>query len=157
MRSMRRRLAATLVVGGAFTLACAVWALGRVQSEAPISGDLLPLPQTSSGDPVQDVNGPPELDLDVFDVVLWNPPPRIEAHPVAAAQVRDPLRLQLLGVVQDGAGLRAALYDPADDQVHLVTDGDSVKRYRVVRVAFEGVELVDGRTTHQLRMREVVP
>lgn len=97
----------------------------------------------------------PALDVATFDVALWNPPPGPEpAVPPAVVERVEPLRLQLLGIVHSAGVLRAALYDPQDDRIHLVADGATIGAVSVVRVAADEVELADGRRTHRLRIRE---
>ena len=152
----RRRIAATALGGAAAVAACAWWAL-RGPTTAPAA--ILPAapPQDPPGVETPEAPGPLAWDAAVFDVALWNPPPRPPPPAPAVAERVEPLRLQLLGIVTTADGLRAALYDPQDDRIHLVSDGGMIGAIGVVRVGDGVVELADGRRTHVLRTREEEP
>lgn len=135
---------------------CAWWAVRAERRPPPILEAVsAPLAETPPETPPE--AGPQRLDVASFEVALWNPPPKAAPPAPAVVERAEPLRLQLLGIVHTAEGLRAALYDPEDDRIHLVADGESIGRVAVVRVADQVVELADGRRTHLLRIREEEP
>ena len=97
------------------------------------------------------------IDQSAFVVRLWNPPPPPEARNALVAgrtaPPPKPLRLQLIGIIDDGRQLRAALYDPETDRLLIVATGDRVKRHTITITA-DAVELADGRVTHRLTLRK---
>lgn len=95
----------------------------------------------------------PALDEASFDVTLWTAPRKPQPE-MAAQAPRDPApRLELIGIVRDEGILRAAIYDPATDQLHVVRDGDVIDRCTVT-VAEESVEITSGSSRWTLRIRE---
>lgn len=132
---------------------CAWWALDDVEL-APIQLDTLVDPALDASPVV--IAAPEVLAIDpqVFAVALWNPRPRPEAPPPAVEAPTEPIRLQLVAVVRDGTSLRAAVYDPEDDRIHLVTDGEMVRDFLVNQVTLAGVELSRNRSVHRLRIKE---
>ncbi len=100
--------------------------------------------------------GTEALDTQSFDVRLWTPlvekpeePPRTEAL-VSASR---PFRLRLVGITREDGELFAALYDPDQDRLFVVRNGDSVARYRVEGVTLAGVTLSEGDAQRELLLQ----
>jgi hypothetical protein len=55
------------------------------------------------------------------------------------------VRLQLLAITSDGTALRAVLYEPETDRLHIVGDGQTVSGRTVDRVLADGVAFRDDR------------
>jgi len=146
---MRAQLAA-LVVGGIGALAVGAWALRPLTAPALVTAR----PATTTKE-VANESPPEALDRKSFEARLWVPPPA--AGPAATtSQAADParLRLQLIGVTQQGGRWVAALYDTEKDCLHVVADGDEVRGARVKSVSPSQVELVaDGKTVALVRTR----
>lgn len=147
---LKRRLVMVTSCCVVAVAACAWWAL-RVPPPRVIEVPEVGRPE-SRGTSVPDVA---PVNPRAFEVAFWSPPeapappPRPEAPPAP-----PPMRLQLLGIVHAEDGYTAALYDPEDDRVHIVANGDRISRCEVVRLAADEIELRDGDYTHVLRLRE---
>ncbi len=103
------------------------------------------------------VDGLDVINARVFAARLWNPVPAPSAPAPANEEVASkppPLRLELVGIINDGGTLRAALYDADTDRLHIVSDSDQIGRLTVTVVAESHVELTDGRSTRRLSLRE---
>ncbi|MBM4114107.1 MAG: hypothetical protein FJ253_12185 [Phycisphaerae bacterium] len=66
-------------------------------------------------------------------------------------------RVELLGIARDGDTLVAALYDPADDRVHLVRDGESIAGVDVKKVEANRVLLAKGDRVRTLSLNAPRP
>ena len=141
----------TWVLGAALVTLCAWWAW-RPLEQPDQSGFFIDLhaPPTT---PIDDEDH--RFDQGAFAVRLWIPPP--EARNALAAERTPPPpkppRLQLIGIIDDGRQLRAALYDPEADRLLIVGDGDHVKQHTITITA-DAVELADGRIIHRLTLRK---
>ena len=95
------------------------------------------------------------IDQSDFIIRLWNPPPEARDRRLAeeTAPPPKPLRLQLIGITDDGRQLRAALYDPDTDRLFIVGTGDHVKKHTVT-ITPDAVELANGEVTHRLTLRK---
>lgn len=139
-------------MGAALATLCAWWAWWPLQPPEP-RGSFIDL-HSPTTTPIDDEDH--LFDQGAFVVRLWNPPP-----PEAPPDARDalvagraaPLRLQLIGIINDGRQLRAALYDPETDRLLIVATGDHVKQHTITITA-DAVELADGRVTHRLTLRK---
>ncbi len=149
-----KRLTAITVAGGTVVVAgCAWWALCPLPNLTPIKVELArpTAPDVVHADDVA------SIDARVFAARLWNPIPAPSAPAPAEEEVASkpqPLRLELVGIINDGGTLRAALYDADTDRLHIVSDGDQIGRLTVTLVAESHVELTDGRSTRRLSLRE---
>lgn len=102
------------------------------------------------------------LDRGAFAARIWNPPPQAEA--VVSAPTAEPApaalpTLQLIGIAHDTDTdghpvLRAALYDPTSDKLHLVASGERIGNVTVAEVDGQGVSLAYGGRTSRLRLRD---
>ena len=63
-------------------------------------------------------------------------------------------RFQLIGIINDGGPLKAALYDPDTDRLLIVTSGDRIKQHTVTAISAEMIEMSDGRSTTRLTLIE---
>ena len=144
----------TWLLGAALVTLSAAWAWRPLEQPEP-NGFFIDLhaPPTT---PIDDEDH--RFDQSAFAVRLWNPPPPPpEArNALVAGQTAPPpkpLRLQLIGIIDDGRQLRAALYDPETDRLLIVATGDRVKQHTITITA-DAVELADGRVTHRLTLRK---
>ncbi len=142
----------TWLLGAAFATLCAWWAWRPLEQLEPREFFIdLHAPPTT---PIEDEDR--LFDQGAFVVRLWNPPPP-EARDQRLAEQRvppaKPPRLQLIGIIDDGRQLRAALYDPETDRLLIVGDGDHVKQHTITITA-DAVELADRRVTHRLTLRK---
>ena len=146
----------TWVLGLAAVSACALWAFFR-QSEpvGPFLGARSPdagalTAQTDTADPFDDRH---------FSAVkLWNPVAKAKPTPdLNPENTRTPattekVRLQLIGITKEGEKLYAALYDPDQDRLLIVADGDQIQSERVTKVTLSGVTLSDGQAERELKI-----
>ncbi|MEE9128649.1 MAG: hypothetical protein V3T84_01420 [Phycisphaerales bacterium] len=141
----------TWLFGAALVTLSAAWAWRPLEQPKPRGFfiDLHPPPTT----PIDDQDH--RFDQGAFVVRLWNPPPEARNALVAGrtAPPPKPLRLQLIGIIDDGRQLRAALYDPETDRLLILGDGDHVRQHTITITA-DAVELADGRVTHRLTLRK---
>lgn len=98
----------------------------------------------------------PPLDKEAFAVQLWNPPPeqRVAAAETRSRPPRDvkPFRLQLIGIIHEDGTRRAAVYDPDDDRLGIVGEGDEFASRLVTTVTLQSVTFTDGERTHTLEL-----
>ncbi len=144
----------------------AVIALGAFWVLGVIAWSMWPLPQRSIAAPsldpridsIEDSALPP-LNQQAFLAPIWNPIPEptpVEAAPPPARP--EPIRFTLVGIVRDVGDdgeqvLRAALYDPTTDKMHVVASGERVGSFEV-QVEATAVVLTDGSRTHRLQLRD---
>ena len=140
----------TWLLGAALATLCAGWAWRPLEPPEPREFFIdLHAPPTT---PIDDEDH--RFDQGAFLVRLWNPPPPPPgARDALVAGRAAPPRLQLIGIIDDGRQLRAALYDPEADRLLIVATGDHVKQHTITITA-DAVELADGRVTHRLTLRK---
>ena len=143
----------TWLLGAALATLCAGWAWRPLEPPEPREFFIdLHAPPTT---PIDDQDH--RFDQGAFVVRLWNPPPPPEArNALVAGQTAPapkPPRLQLIGIIDDGRQLLAALYDPETDRLLIVATGDRVKQHTITITA-DAVELADGQVTHRLTLRK---
>lgn len=138
----RGRAAWTLLVG--VLGAGAIWAAAEPRRPAPerAAPDLASAPEAEPPPPPDDA-----FDLACFGVALWVEPPAPEPRRAPAeSAARAASRVQLLAIVTEttpsGAPrYRAAVYDPDQDRIVFVTDGDTVGAHAVRAVDASGMTL----------------
>jgi hypothetical protein len=166
IRSWRRRRRFTAVGGTCALALMLVWALRPLPSRTEGRGQSQPsAPRATDASPNESSL---VINTNAFNSVrLWNPVPR-PAVPVAAEAKTEPapkpLRLQLIGIIHDSHSspadsqqvgkLHAALYDPDEDVLLIVTSGEKIKQHTITNITAAMVEISDGRTTQQLRLKE---
>ena len=96
------------------------------------------------------------LEQDGFRAPIWvaDPPPPSAQPPPAPT---PPLRLQLLAITNDGAELKAALYDPDTDKLLVVVSGDPIGHRSVERIAADAVVLREGEILRTLAINGSSP
>lgn len=145
-----------LALGGvavAFAISWSIWPLPRV---APFDATLEE-PESAGGE-----DEPVTLFArSAFAARIWNPPAALEAGApvVTAAKPAPPPRLQLIGIVHDTAEdgsplLRAALYDPDTDKLHIVASGEQIGVVTITVVDAKGVDLEASGRANRLVLRE---
>lgn len=153
IRRLTRSLRLTWLVGCTIIALCALWAWQphEPNEHSEIPRDLHPATTPRIEDEQE------RIDQSAFIARLWNPPPPPEARDRRLAEQTapppKPLRLQLIGITDDGRQLRAALYDPDADRLLIVVSGDHVKTLTVT-IMPDAVELADGQVTHRLTLRK---
>jgi hypothetical protein len=150
---MRRRIRATWLAGAAAITSCVLWAAAPLgESNQPNGAVVVAAPSSKL------VKATPKpIEPQAFTARLWNPRPAEQASQVAQQEVAArsaTMRLQLIGIINEGGQLKAALYDPQTDRVLIVTSGDRVGQHTITRISASTVELSDGRFTSRLKLRE---
>lgn len=144
----RRATRVTWVAGGIGVSLAALWAM-----RAQVTPDLpaIPTASTRTAPTVDTVSA--SRALPGFAMRFSPAPPPVAPTP-RVAPVETPIaqRLQLLGIVREGGALVAALYDPSDDRVHLVRDGEQIANVEVRRVESRSVLLAKGSRTRTLTL-----
>lgn len=151
----RRRRAALVLASPAIAIS-AVWGYWPIPRPAAIDPTLTRPQQESKPD---EAHAP--LDREAFAAAIWNPepaPPRA-AEPTPTPRPPRPIQLQLIGIARDPGPdgnevLRAALYDPDTDKLHIVAAGERVGDVTIVAVEPELVRLETGGRPAELRLRE---
>lgn len=155
IRRIQRRIRITWLGGAVVAVLCGLWA-GRTIDSSGQADDASALNQPSPR-PAQPPEPPEPIDRRVFEARLWNPPPA-QATPEQpdrpVAKRPEPVRFQLIGIIDDGGPLQAALYDPQTDRLLIVRSGDRIKQHTITAVTADGVELSDGRSVSRLTLRE---
>ena len=128
-----------------------------------------PLPAPHTPDPTlqpptndaETIDGPAPLDREAFAALIWNPPPEPERAVESAptANTPPPPRLQLIGIARDAGPdgdqvLRAAIYDPDTDRLHIVAQGERIGAVTVLAVEPGVVRLDSGGRPSELRLRK---
>lgn len=142
-RIWRRRERWTLALAGCVVTLTACWAFAPLGPPPAVSAELR---TPATGD--EPSHAPAPVDRAAFAAKLWNPVP----PPPAAAAVDPPKpaapppTLQLIGIVHDASdggehALRAALYDPNSDTLHIVVAGEQIGRVRVAAIEPDSVRL----------------
>lgn len=141
-------LAAVPVIAG-----IAAWALRPLDARefSSLAATTTPAPPT--------VDPGASLDLAGFDRPVFTVPARPadlasrEPTPPPQPPPPPPLRLELLAIEHSEAGLRAVLYDPDENTVVTVAQGDTVAGRTVAAISAEGVRLARGGVEHALVLR----
>lgn len=156
-RIWRRRERLTLTLCSCAVLASLAWALAPLGPMPDIAGTIRP--PAFDGAVESDVA---PLDRSAFAAKLWNPVPA-PATPTVTPEPRQaavPLpKLQLIGIVQDAAGnekqiLRAALYDPDTDTLHIVASGEEIGGVLIAAIDPDSVQLEVGGRPATLALRD---
>jgi len=151
----RRQRSALAIAGVAFPISLA-WALRSLPARPGIDAELHAAPSRDGG--VETIE---PLDRAAFAAAIWNPPAAPE-HPAATVERATPVpppKLQLIGIVHDtdrgGAVLlRAALYDPDTDKLHLVASGERVGAVTVASIESGVVSLESAGRMSRLALRD---
>jgi hypothetical protein len=139
------------MVASMLLVGCAMWAFAPAgQLSTPIN---IELRAPATGGPTE-VAPTQSIDPSVFAVRLWNPPPAPQEQVVVRAEPPKPLNLQLIGIIQEGAQHRAAVYDVDKDQLLIVASGDRIREQTVMAITLQSVELSDGNSTRRLTLKQ---
>ena len=156
----RQRLRLALGIAAPLVMACAWWSLKPLDAPAPIETPELAI---AARDQSESSEQQAPIDPNVFALKLWNPAPNppktvqtAEASPTSPP-APQPLNIQLIGIITDMVDgqpvQKAAMYDGDADRLLIIADGQRLREH-IVRVLPSGVvELVDGQTTRQYRLR----
>lgn len=140
---INRLTALTLGAGAIAVAVAAVWA-----ARPSLELDLPPVPSVaaSTADQPTTAEVPAPSRLPGFTNRLSPAPPEVAQATLKAEPIESPIaqRVELLGIARDGDTLVAALYDPVDDRVHLVRDGESIAGVDVRKIEAHRVLLAKG-------------
>lgn len=135
----------------------AMWALWPQPAPSPLALDS-EQPNVERDELKHANSNDPEIDLGVdpgaFLAVLWHDPSPPEDETDEQQQPTrpepEPLRVQLVAIIDDNGRRQAALYDERDDRIVVVADGEKLRDHDV-RVTADAVEFIrDGRSQHLL-------
>ena len=141
----------------------ALWPLGPTHAAADTEASkIVASGAASSALRVFDLSKP--LDLAAFRTPLWvsPPPPPIPPQPPPPP---PPLKLQLIAIVEGDAGhgaisptpRSALIYDPDQDKLLSLTEGQSVQGRTVERISATGVDIKDQNGTRSLSLKSDPP
>ena len=153
MARLRARMVATCILGGLAVASTMYWALSPLSVEVPEGAASKLLDESEMA---EDPGLADALDAQAFDVMLWKPlvdSPEQAPRAVVPASASRPFRLRLVGITREDGELFAALYDPDQDRLFVVRDGDRVARYRVEGVTLAGVTLSEGNAQRELLLQ----
>ena len=143
-----------LTIGIAFVVLVTIgwWSMKPLRNtEAPVGPAEL-LDAAPAEEAVDQVNA---LDPSLFAVDLWHVPQAAAAPESPAGPPPQPtLRLELLGISDGGDRLIAWIFDPGDDSIRGVSEGDALGRLSVQQVTGRSVTLNDGSRSHRLVLVE---
>ena len=145
----------TWLIGASAIVMCAWWA--ALPLEQYPGGTAITMNQPSPGLIEKSPNAADTIDLVAFAARLWNPVAPQETdqkRQTKSAQRQELIRLQLIGIINDGGQLKAALYDPDTDRLLIVQNGDRIRDHTVTTISAEDVELSDGRSITRLTLIE---
>jgi hypothetical protein len=152
LRRVRHRIC---LAGGVVMLLSLTWAIAPLPSSSA-TPDLAPPVGPPPDSDVQADRDKPRIDRQLFaDARLWNPlppPPAPEAAQEREIRIARP-NLQLIGIIEDpenGGTRYAALYNPEDNRLLIVAEGERIEPYIVASIDSETVVLRDGR--HEARL-----
>jgi hypothetical protein len=99
----------------------------------------------------QDSNQPERVAIDqsAFNVTLWHVPPKPAVTEVQERRVEQRVVYELLGILsttnESGESvLQGVIYDPSEDQVYTISEGDRIQAFTVTKIIWESVELQSG-------------
>lgn len=149
-RQATRRIVILGVACAACTLAWAFLPSRRSEWNQPV----VLAPAAGSDATLGESAQTPPVDAAAYRVALWVPPPPPPAAPAKPQPIA--LNLQLLGIHHERSGdhdiLRATLYDPATDRIHIVADGDKLGAFTIASVNTKGVDVSDGTLVRTLAL-----
>jgi hypothetical protein len=152
----KRRERAAAALAAPALLAAALWASWPLpRSPHPHS-----TPETSDH-PTDAVEPRAPFDRQAFAATIWNPLPQPErpAELAPSPPPPPPPRLQLIGIARDAGPdglpiLRAALYDPDSDRLHILAAGERIGAVTILAVEPGLVRLDTGGRPGELRLRQ---
>lgn len=157
LQRVRRRSRRAVCIAAPLIGACGWWCFAPLKASTSIAPPRLDVAGPQGPGESQD-HAP--INPSVFAVALWNPAPPAQGQTAADSTPPappSPLNIQLIGIITDTVdGIpiqKAAIYDADADRLLIIADGEKLREH-VVRVLSAGVvELVDGETTRQYRLR----
>jgi len=132
--SLIAAMASVMIVG-----AWAFWPL------APLAGEAIPAVSGPLSPPK-----PKPLNLAAFGAPLWVVPPPPPTPVVPAPPT--PLKVQLIAIVSDQAGRAALLYDPEQDKLVTVHEGDPIQGRTIERITSAHVRIRDKASAQTLAL-----
>ncbi|MDQ7012450.1 MAG: hypothetical protein Q9O74_00975 [Planctomycetota bacterium] len=162
IRLWNQRQRTVFTVGGVAVLAVLSWSAWPLPAPPLIDTPLAdPTPPTKdvSHDGTEHIE---PFDIGAFTAAIWNPAPEaptVATGPRARPALPPPPKLQLIGIARDtdehgNPVLRAALYDPDTDRLHLVASGEHIGPVTIAAVDTEGVSLEIGGRTSRIALRD---
>ncbi len=137
----------------------AIWALRAPPSPSEVATEVATLTRLTTPKADESLHADDEapLDADVFTVKLWNPPQTAINESQLTSQStnrREPLRLELIGIIQEHGVRKAALYDPDTDRLRIVAGGEKLNEYTIGTVTRSAVTLDDGLSKQTIELRD---
>jgi hypothetical protein len=135
-------------------IASAVWAFALSPIPSGNAGEFRPLTAATEQES-KNPEAAQAIDAEAFVAAkLWNPKPLPPApiEPKVEKTEPKPLRLQLVGIINEGGDLQAALYDQDEDRIVIVKSGEQIKQNKVMQITSAGIEISDGHSTQTLRL-----
>ena len=152
IRSLKRSMRITWLIGVVVIAGFALWGWRPLNdlNQGVVSIELREPPSELPDSPRA------RFDKSAFTAKLWNPrSPEVSNEVVAQRTVPSKLlRLQLVGIIDDGQSLRAAVYDPETDRLLILASGERVHHHTVTSITADAIELANGRSSHRLTLRE---
>ncbi|MEW6741425.1 MAG: hypothetical protein AB1486_01595 [Planctomycetota bacterium] len=140
---------AARVLGLLVVLLCALWSLWLRRQEAdPDAG--VETPQAPTTETPREADAFDAAAFERLAVPATSPMTQEEEGSLSSG---SSLPYRLLGIIEEGGGLRAAVYDEEVGRLHLVSEGEALGHYRVA-VQGDGVVLTqEGVFSSELRLR----
>ena len=128
-------------------LGVGVWAMLPRESNRADPSPFNPETFSSSQDQIQSHRV--AIDQSVVGVTLWHAPPQPVATEDQDRRVEQRVVYQLLGIsstINDSGEsvLQGVIYDPGEDQVYTLAEGDRIQAFTVLKINSESVELQSG-------------
>lgn len=145
----------TWLIGALAIVMCAWWA--ALPLEQHPTGTAITMNQPSPVLIEKSPNAADTIDLVAFAARLWNPVASQQTDQQREPKIakrQESIPFQLIGIINDGGPLKAALYDPDTDRLLIVTSGDRIKQHTVTAISAEMIEMSDGRSTTRLTLIE---
>lgn len=152
LQALTRRRRALRFGGAAVLVLAALWAF--VGAGPDLDPDDAPTAREASiaGTEVE----PPPLDPAAFDVELWYVEPLEEPAETEAVAESGTVRLtvQLVGIVQEGAKQKAAVYDPVADRLVVLARGETIQGHVLSQITPDSIRLTRGRRVQTLQLAQ---
>jgi hypothetical protein len=146
------RIGITRVVLGVTVSSCGLWALRPLPPVAPPELDASPDRAVQNRQPSE----PTPFDMAAFSVPLWLVPPVPHNSPLStpspALPSPPPIPLVLLAIIQEDAHFRAVLYDPREDRITVISQGQTIEALMVTRIDSATIDLRDQMGTRTLAL-----
>ncbi len=153
----RTRIRLTMILGTIAMLGFAAWAFTPlIRTTSPSSQIVIASHPTLN----HITDDKPPFSINAFSVKLWpnarpsQSPASIQPSPTNTIPLPH---LQLISIIQEDHGLRAAVYDSNQNKLVIIQPGDQLPPFTVSAITETAVKLQRGNTTRVLPLREDSP